>query len=32
MGAVEKIQAELSPVVGAHAGPGTITLAYLAGM
>jgi len=32
LNAVEKIEAELSPVVGAHAGPGTITLAYMAGM
>ncbi|HVN16123.1 MAG TPA: DegV family protein [Anaerolineales bacterium] len=29
---VEKIYTEVSPVVGAHAGPGTVALAYMAGM
>ncbi|HUV29267.1 MAG TPA: DegV family protein, partial [Anaerolineales bacterium] len=28
----EKIYAEVSPVVGTHAGPGVVGLAYLAGM
>jgi DegV family protein with EDD domain len=32
LGAVEKIVAELSPVVGTHAGPGTVALAYMAGL
>ncbi len=30
--AVESILAEVSPVIGTHAGPGTVGLAYLAGM
>jgi DegV family protein with EDD domain len=29
---VEKIFTEVSPVVGTHAGPGTVGLAYMAGM
>ncbi len=32
LGAVETILSEVSPVVGTHAGPGTVGLAYLAGM
>ena len=32
LGAVESIFTEVSPVVGNHAGPGTVGLAYLAGM
>ncbi len=28
----EKVYSEVSPVVGAHAGPGTVGLAYMAGM
>ncbi|MGE5249839.1 MAG: DegV family protein [Bacteroidota bacterium] len=32
MGAVESILSEVSPVVGTHAGPGTVGLAYMAGM
>ncbi len=32
LGAVESVFSELSPVVGSHAGPGTIGLAYMAGM
>jgi DegV family protein with EDD domain len=32
LGAIEKIDSELSPVIGTHAGPGTIGLAYMAGM
>ena len=32
MGAVESIFTEVSPVVGTHAGPGTVGLAYMAGM
>ena len=32
LGAIEKIEAELSPVIGTHAGPGTIALCYMAGM
>jgi len=32
LGAVEKLEAELSPVIGTHAGPGTIGLVYMAGM
>lgn len=32
LGAVESILASVSPVVGAHAGPGTIGLAFMAGM
>jgi DegV family protein with EDD domain len=32
MNAVESILTEVSPVVGNHAGPGTVGLAYLAGM
>jgi fatty acid kinase fatty acid binding subunit len=31
-GAVESIFSEVSPVIGAHAGPGTVGLAYMAGM
>jgi fatty acid kinase fatty acid binding subunit len=31
-GAVESIFSEVSPVVGTHAGPGTVGLAYMAGM
>jgi DegV family protein with EDD domain len=29
---IEKIMASVSPVIGAHAGPGTVGLAYMAGM
>jgi DegV family protein with EDD domain len=32
LGAVESIFTEVSPVVGNHAGPGTVGLAYMAGM
>lgn len=32
LGAVESVLASVSPVVGAHAGPGTIGLAFMAGM
>ncbi len=32
MGAVESIFSEVSPVIGAHAGPGTVGLCYMAGM
>jgi DegV family protein with EDD domain len=32
IGAIESIFTEVSPVVGTHAGPGTIGLAYMAGM
>ncbi len=32
LGAVEGILSSLSPVVGAHAGPGTVGLAFMAGM
>ena len=32
VGAVETVLASLSPVVGAHTGPGTVGLAYMAGM
>jgi len=32
LGAIETVFSEVSPVVGTHAGPGTIGLAYLAGM
>jgi fatty acid-binding protein DegV len=32
VGAVESILTEVSPVVGTHAGPGTVGLAYMAGM
>ncbi len=32
LGAVESVLAAVSPVVGAHAGPGTIGLAFMAGM
>jgi DegV family protein with EDD domain len=32
LGAVESVLAALSPVVGAHAGPGTVGLAFMAGM
>ena len=32
MNAVESIMSAVSPVVGTHAGPGTVGLAYMAGM
>jgi DegV family protein with EDD domain len=32
LGAIEKYDTELSPTIGTHAGPGTIGLAYMAGM
>ncbi len=32
VGAVESLQTDVSPVVGTHTGPGTIGLAYIAGM
>ena len=32
LGAVEEIFSEVSPVVGTHAGPGVVGLAYMAGM
>jgi len=32
LGAIEKIEAELSPAIGTHAGPGTVALCYMAGM
>jgi DegV family protein with EDD domain len=32
LGALESIETEVSPVVGTHTGPGTIGLAYIAGM
>ena len=32
LGAIEKYETELSPTIGTHAGPGTIGLAYMAGM
>jgi DegV family protein with EDD domain len=32
LGAIESVLAAVSPVVGAHAGPGTVGLAYMAGM
>lgn len=32
LGAVESVFTEVSPVVGNHAGPGTVGLAYMAGM
>mgnify|MGYP001037852017 FL=1 len=32
LGAIEKIEAELSPAIGTHAGPGTVALVYLCGM
>lgn len=32
LGPVEKVFTEVSPVVGTHAGPGTVGLAYMAGM
>ncbi len=32
LGAIESILADVSPVVGTHAGPGTVGLAYMAGM
>ncbi len=32
LGAIESVLADVSPVVGAHAGPGTVGLAYMAGM
>jgi fatty acid-binding protein DegV len=30
--AVESILSHVSPVVGSHVGPGTISIAYMAGM
>jgi DegV family protein with EDD domain len=32
LGAIESILTDVSPVVGTHAGPGTVGLAYMAGM
>jgi DegV family protein with EDD domain len=32
LGAIEKIEAELSPAIGTHAGPGTVALCYMAGI
>jgi DegV family protein with EDD domain len=32
LGAIESIFSEVSPVIGAHAGPGTVGLAFMAGM
>jgi DegV family protein with EDD domain len=32
LGAVESVYSEVSPVIGTHSGPGTIGLAYMAGM
>ncbi len=32
LGAIETVFSEVSPVVGTHAGPGTVGLAYMAGM
>jgi len=32
LGAIEAIEAELSPAIGTHAGPGTVALVYLFGM
>ena len=32
LGAVESIFSDVSPVIGTHAGPGTVGLAYMAGM
>jgi DegV family protein with EDD domain len=32
LGSIESIFSEVSPVIGAHAGPGTVGLAYMAGM
>jgi DegV family protein with EDD domain len=32
VGAIEKVFSEVSPVVGTHAGPGVVGLAYMAGM
>jgi DegV family protein with EDD domain len=32
LGSIENVLAAVSPVVGAHAGPGTVGLAYMAGM
>ena len=32
LGAAESILSEVSPVIGTHAGPGTVGLAYMAGM
>jgi fatty acid-binding protein DegV len=32
IGAIESILTEVSPVVGTHAGPGTVGLAYMAGI
>jgi len=32
LGSIESVMAAVSPVVGAHAGPGTVGLAYMAGM
>jgi fatty acid-binding protein DegV len=29
---IEKVFASVSPVIGAHTGPGTVGLAYMAGM
>lgn len=32
LGAIESIQSEVSPVIGAHTGPGTLSIAYMAGL
>jgi fatty acid-binding protein DegV len=32
LGAIESIFSEVSPVIGTHAGPGTVGLAFMAGM
>jgi fatty acid-binding protein DegV len=32
LGAVESIFSEVSPVIGTHAGPGTVGLAFMAGL
>jgi len=32
LGSIENINAQLSPVVGAHTGPGTLAMAYMCGM
>jgi DegV family protein with EDD domain len=32
LGVTESVFSEISPVVGTHAGPGTVGLAYMAGM
>jgi DegV family protein with EDD domain len=32
LGASEKLLTDVSPVIGTHAGPGTVGLAYMAGM